>query len=151
MRFRRDVLNHTPSYVVILGGTNDLGWMADPAETMRNLLKMYELARVAGIEVVAVTVPSIRLGGAPGDGEGEQWLQEHIARRLALNGLISEYCTSKPMACIDLFTATVQPDTLYLAADYSNDGLHLTTEGYRCLATLLYHEVFGPRLGSSDR
>ncbi len=149
MRFRQDVLPHTPSYVVILGGTNDLGWMADPADTMRNLLKMYELARRAGIEAVAVTVPSIRLGGAPGGGEGEQWLQEHIARRLALNGLISEYCASKPMACIDLFTATAEPGTLSLAAGYSNDGLHLTAEGYRCLAALLYGQVFAPGVGLS--
>lgn len=45
MRVRQVVLNHTPSHVVILGATNDLGWMASPADIMRNLLKMYELAQ----------------------------------------------------------------------------------------------------------
>src|SRR5919199_1487125 len=40
LRFRRDVLQHAPGYVVILGGTNDLGRSARPEEIMRNLLKM---------------------------------------------------------------------------------------------------------------
>ena len=147
MRFRQDVLNHAPSYVIILGGTNDLGWMADPAEIMRNLLKMYESAQAVAIEAVAVTVPSVRLSGDLGGGKDRRLLQEHITRRLALNGLISDYCASKSRACIDLFNATAEPNTLFLASPYSNDGLHLTSEGYRCLATLLYKEVFAPRLG----
>src|SRR5438105_250634 len=60
LRFRRDVLRHAPAYVVILGGTNDLGCNAQPEEIMRNLLKMHELARADGIRSVAVTVPSLR-------------------------------------------------------------------------------------------
>ena len=32
MRFRRGVLQQQPSHVVLLGGTNDLGWNAEPAE-----------------------------------------------------------------------------------------------------------------------
>ena len=40
MRFRRDVLDHQPGYVPILGGTNDLGWNAAPPEIMGNLTTM---------------------------------------------------------------------------------------------------------------
>src|SRR6185436_4602572 len=61
MRFREDVLARKPGFVVILGGTNDLGMNAQPAEIMRNLLKMYESALAADIEPVAMTVPSIRI------------------------------------------------------------------------------------------
>ena len=61
LRFRRDVLDHRPDSVVILGGTNDLGWNAEPPEIMRNLVKMHEQALHAGIQSVAVTVPSVRL------------------------------------------------------------------------------------------
>ncbi len=32
LRFRPAVLVHQPTYVVILGGTNDLGWNAAPAD-----------------------------------------------------------------------------------------------------------------------
>ena len=140
LRFRRDVLGVAPAYVVILGGSNDLGWNAQPTEIMRNLLKMYEQALASTIRPVAVTVPSIR--AETGDGEHNKWLDSHIARRRTLNGLIEEYCRRKDVACIDLFGATAESPSCCLAAEYSNDGLHLTTAGYQRLAELLYYQVF---------
>jgi lysophospholipase L1-like esterase len=150
MRFRRDVLQHRPEYVVVLGGTNDLGWNARPGDIMKNLVKMYELARASDIRPVPVTVPSVRveLGGA--GPEAEAWLKEHLERRRVLNGLIRDYAVSKDLAWADLFTATVDPATRQLAAAYSNDGLHLTTSGYRLLARLLYDRVFA-KTAASDQ
>ncbi len=147
MRFRADVLAHHPAFVVILGGTNDLGWNARPAEIMRNLLKMHEQARASGTEPVGVTVPSLRAAQAADGGAGEPLIQDHIARRRELNRLLSDYCRSKAVACVDLFSATADGDTGLLALRYSNDGLHLTTAGYRRLAALLFQQVFAPRLG----
>jgi lysophospholipase L1-like esterase len=43
-----------------------------------------------------------------------------------------------------LFTATTEPGTGFLAAPYSNDGLHLTTAGYRFFAELVYRQVLEP-------
>lgn len=157
-RFRRDVEPHRPAWVVILGGTNDLGWNAAPPEIMDHLARMYAHALSRGIRPVAVTVPSIRLGGGPDDatstptdsallGEARRWLTDHIARRRTLNRLIMGHCAEKEMACVDLFTDTVEPDTGQLAARYSNDGLHLTTEGYERLAVLLYEQVFAAAYG----
>jgi len=142
MRFRSAVLMHYPTHVVILGGTNDLGWNAAPADIMRNLLKMYELAVAAGVKPVPVTVPSIRVGDDLRSEEGRRWFAEHLQRRCELNGLILRYAASKQLAALDLFTATAEPETQQLAAQYSNDGLHLTTAGYRLFAERLYQEVF---------
>ena len=142
MRFRSAVLAHQPTHVVILGGTNDLGWNAAPADIFRNLLKMYELAVAARIKPVLVTVPSIRLGDDLRSEEGRRWFAEHLERRCQLNGLILRYAASKQLAAFDLFTVTAEPETQQLAARYSNDGLHLTTDGYRLMAERLYHEVF---------
>jgi lysophospholipase L1-like esterase len=147
MRFRRDVLDHRPAVVVILGGTNDLGWNAQPTEIMRNLMKMYESALAAGVEPIPVTVPSLRLDGDFSTGEGRRWLGEHIARRQVLNRLIGDYAASKHLHVVDVFTATAEPETWLLAERYSNDGLHLTTDGYRLLATLLYDQVLAARFG----
>ena len=129
-RFDRDVVRHRPAWVVLLGGTNDLGWNLPPAEIIRNLTAMYERAVKAGIRVAAVTVPSIR------------GFDDHIARRHDLNTLIADSCAHRNLPCVDLFTATAEPDTHRLAAPYSNDGLHLTTAGYDLLARLLYEQMF---------
>ncbi len=144
MRFRRDVLDRRPAYVVVLGGTNDLGWNARPEEIMRNLVKMYEQAVAALIQPVPVTVPSLRIAGELGNEEGGQWVADHISRRQVLNRSICDYARSKQLPYLDLFEATAEPDTLQLADVYSNDGLHLTTDGYRLIATLLYEQVFAP-------
>ena len=145
MRFRESVLSKNPSFVIILGGTNDLGWNGQPEDIMRNLLKMYELAQHHGIEPIAFSVPSIRPVGMEGHPEAESWVRDHIERRLALNALIRDYCLSHSLHFIDLFQATSDPDSLLLAERFSNDGLHLTTLGYRYMAQLLVDQVFGPR------
>jgi acyl-CoA thioesterase-1 len=147
MRFREDVLAHRPSFVIILGGTNDLGMNAQPAEVMRNLLKLYESAAAANIQPVAMTVPSIRVGEGTVDAKEQPWIRSHLDRRQILNRLIKEYCGRRQVPLADLFAATAEPDTGFLAAPFSNDGLHLTTQGYRLMAQLLYDQVFGPNSG----
>ena len=147
LRFHRDVLVHAPHAVVILGGTNDLGWYADPPEIMRNLVQMYEQACAAGVQPIAVTVPSIRLEG--GDDE-RRLLVDHIARRRLLNRLIADSCKEKGIECVDLFTATAEKPTLCLAAPYSNDGLHLTTQGYGKFAAMLHEQVFKEMFNSQS-
>ena len=144
LRFRRDVLAHQPHYVVILGGTNDLGWNGPAHEIMRNLVKMYEQTRAAGSVPVPVTVPSLRVEDAGSSRESLEWVAGHLERRCELNALIMEYAASKSLVAVDLFTATAEPESRLLAPEYSNDGLHLTTAGYRLFAELLYQQVFAP-------
>lgn len=104
-----------------------------PAEIIRHLITMYEQASAVGVRPVAVTVPSIR------------GFDDHIARRRELNALIAGQCADRALPCVDLFTATSEPETGRLALEYSNDGLHLTTAGYELLARLLYEQVFANR------
>ncbi len=134
MRFRRNVLDHQPGYVPILGGTNDLGWNVSPPEIMANLITMYEQTLANGAVPIPVTVPSIRVEEASGSREGQEWLAGHLARRSQLNRLIQDYANSNGLACVDLFVATADPETGQLAAIHSNDGIHLTTAGYRLFA-----------------
>ncbi len=134
MRFRRDVLDHRPDYVLILGGTNDLGWNADPLEIMRNLVKLYEQTFAMGGYPIPVTVPSIRVEGDSGSPDGQDWIAGHLVGRRQLNQLIQEYANSKRITCVDLFSATVDPESGQLAEKYSNDGIHFTTLGYQLFA-----------------
>ncbi|HLC17215.1 MAG TPA: GDSL-type esterase/lipase family protein [Thermodesulfovibrionia bacterium] len=129
-RFHRDVIEHKPDYVVILGGTNDQGWDVPLDEIIKNLTNMYEKALSNAIKPVGVTIPSIR---------DFDFL---IRQRIDLNNQIKSVCNSLNIPCVDLFTASSEPETFRLAQEYSNDGLHLTTEGYSLLADLLYDKVF---------
>jgi lysophospholipase L1-like esterase len=150
-RFGRDALAQGPAWVVILGGTNDLGCRVPVTDIFGNLRAMYEEALAAGARPVAVTVPSVRLGqGAPSAVERE-WERDHIARREALNRAIADYCAAGGPVCLDLFGATLEPGTGRLAREFSNDGLHLTTAGYRLFADLLYRRLFGPWLAGMER
>lgn len=140
-RFRRDALEHKPRCVAILGGTNDLGWRGAPGDIMRNLLKMYEWTLSAGAVPLPITVPSLRVEGAHDSREGAAWLDDHLARRRQLNRAIQDYAASKHLPCVDLFQATAEPESQRLAERYSNDGLHLTTAGYRVLAEAVARAV----------
>ena len=143
LRFQRDVAASKPDCVVILGGTNDLGCHVASTEVFSNLCRLYAQASAAGIRPVAVTVPSIRMEINLMD---RHWLHNFLMQRQHVNRLILDYCVKHAMACVDLFAATVEPDTLLLAGPYSNDGLHLTTNGYRKMADLLYEQVFHGRV-----
>ena len=146
IRFRQDVLAHQPHYVVILGGTNDLGWNGSPSEIMRNLVKMYEQMLAAGGVPVPVTVPSLRIEEAESTREGEESVRWHLERRRDLNATILDYARAKHLLAVDLFTATAEPESYLLARPYSNDGLHLTTAGYQLFADLVYRLVLEPVL-----
>ncbi|MDR4469385.1 MAG: GDSL-type esterase/lipase family protein [Nitrospira sp.] len=148
MRFRRDVLSHAPGYVPLLGGTNDLGWNAPPSEIMRNLATMYEQTLAMGSLPIPVTIPSIRVEDGSESAEGREWIAGHLARRHELNQLIQDYANSKGIGYVDLFTATTEPESGQLAAIYSNDGIHLTTAGYRLFAHMVA-KILQPLLARS--
>jgi acyl-CoA thioesterase I len=127
-RFGRDVLGPRPDAVIILGGSNDLGWGMEPPSIAENLTGMYDEALKNGIRPVACTVPSVR-----GYDEG-------IQPRLQLNGLIKRYTGALGVVCVDLFTATAD-SAGRLREEYSNDGLHLSPLGYEAMAEVIFSDA----------
>ncbi len=128
-RFERDVIAVKPSCVVILGGSNDLGVGLSPDGVFSNLKQMYTTALEYGIKPIACTVPSI-LG-----------FDSLIPQRMKLNGLIKRHCSERKILCADTFKTTADPQTQRLLEVYSNDGLHLSTEGYKRLAETIFQEA----------
>ena len=133
-RFGSDVIRLSPSIVIILGGSNDLGWGLAPHDIFSNLYHMYELSLKSGIIPIACTVPSI-LG-----------FDEGIPPRIVLNKLIQEYCSKEKLQCVDLFSATMDRASRRLASRFSSDGLHLNPEGYRKMGITIYEEGLAPLL-----
>jgi lysophospholipase L1-like esterase len=128
-RFDGDVMSVRPDFVIILGGSNDLGWGISPNEVFKNLVEIYEAASNSGIQIIACSVPSI-LG-----------YDSLIPPRIALNDMIRTYCREKGKAFADLFRATADPKTNRLLDEYSNDGLHLSTCGYQEIADAIFEEA----------
>jgi len=134
IRFEADVVGLSPRVVIILGGSNDLGWGLTPDEVFSNLRQMYELSMKNDIVPIACTVPSI-LGFDAG-----------ISPRRVLNKFIQEHSLKIGIRCVDLFRATMDAATSTLASRYSSDGLHLNSEGYRKMAETAFEEGLRPVL-----
>lgn len=149
LRFEEDVLDHLPQVAIILGGTNDFGLGISLTAMIENLRFFYEQAQARGILPVAVTVPSLR-----DDVEQDEVFEKGqslrgitpvveraIALRVVLNQSIKELSCKRHIPVVDWFTETCEVGTQALAPEYSNDGLHLNTMGYRKLAELVWKQV----------
>lgn len=142
-RFDRDVVKVEPDFVIILGGSNDLGLGVEPQHVAGNLMQMYREAVRHGIRPIACTVPSIR------------GFDEGIPPRLVLNRLIKKYSAEHGQVCVDLFTATSDSTTGRLREECSNDGLHMNKRGYETMAEVIFSEavreiVSGHRMGAGS-
>ncbi len=147
-RFQRDVLDQQPLLTIILGGTNDLGYGLEPAAIVNSLCTMYSRAQMAGIHVVGVTVPSIRIETAQSSFSDDEscettpaWLKKLVDQRKVLNHEIQRSCASLHIPCVDLFAETVEGPDQLLAEKFSSDGLHLNTQGYEHFARLVWNQV----------
>jgi len=125
-RFSRDVVGERPNRVIILGGTNDIGWNLNPSMIAHNLETMYDAALSSGIMPVACAIPSI-LG-----------FDEFIPPRLSLNSMIHTQAERRSIVYVDLFAATADPFNNRLSEQYSADGLHLNGKGYERMAQCLF-------------
>lgn len=149
LRFQADVLDHLPQVAIIFGGTNDLGLSISPAAMMANLRFFYEQAQAHGILPVAVTVPSLRedcwqnekAEEGPSRSGITSAIEQAIALRVILNQSIKDFGGERHFPVVDWFAATCEPKTQVLTSKYSNDGLHLTTAGYRKLAEMIWEQV----------
>jgi acyl-CoA thioesterase-1 len=134
LRFRWDVLNAQPTHVIILGGTNDLGWELPVEEIFDNLTEMYTQACEHNITPVCCAVPSI-LGWDTG-----------ISPRIQLNAHIKRYCHKRRLQFVDLFTPTCDSQTKRLQGEYTSDGLHFNVLGYQKMADIIYYDAIQPLL-----
>jgi lysophospholipase L1-like esterase len=128
-RFERDVISNQPDYVIILGGSNDLGWNFPSRDIHKNLVEIYKQAKAAGIKPIACTIPSIL------------HFDDLIPPRRKLNSLIKEYCKKNHIICVDLFSALSYPKTERLREEFTSDGLHLSKEGYEVMGETIYKEL----------
>ena len=137
IRFRQDVIDLHPKYVVILAGTNDIacntGYIA-LEDILGNIQSMCELAKAHRIKPVLCSVtPSVQFG----------WRKSitDVAGKISeLNAMIKEYARNSRIPYIDYHSALAAEDGSF-PKEFSYDGVHPNLAGYKVMEPLLLRRL----------
>ena len=135
VRFRSDVLNLHPKYVAILAGTNDIAGnngLIAPEKIVENLISMCELARTNKIKVLLCSITPVnryRWSKLMTDDPSEIIL--------GINAELAAYAArTRGVTYVNYFDA-LKNETNGIPAEYSQDGVHLTMDGYRIVEGII--------------
>ena len=129
VRFRADVIDLNPEYVVILAGTNDIarnnGFIKLP-NVLKNIISMVELAKAHGIKPVLCTVlPAHEFGWRKQLGDPRSQID-------SLNAMITDYAAQNNLPLVDYFSV-MKDDEKTLKAEYRRDAVHPNLAGYKVM------------------
>ena len=135
VRFRSDVLNLHPKYVAILAGTNDIAGnngLIAPEKIVENLISMCELARANKIKVLLCSITPVnryRWSKLMTDDPSEIIL--------GINAELAAYAArTRGVTYVNYFDA-LKNETNGIPAEFSQDGVHLTMDGYRIVEGII--------------
>lgn len=133
VRFRRDVIDHHPKYVVILAGTNDIAKNLGEISlenALGNIISMCELARANKIKpLICSVLPCDHFFWRP-EVKGQE---EEIVR---FNDMLKDYAKSAKIPYVDYHSA-MKNEKNGLPKEYAEDGCHPTKEGYEVMKRII--------------
>lgn len=137
LRFRQDVVELGPKYVVILAGTNDVAENSGPIELEKvfgNIVAMCDIAKANRIKPIICSV----LPAA-----GYRWnknVTDAPEKIMRLNAMLKEYAESHRIRYVDYHSA-MKDEANCLSSALSNDGVHPTKPGYDIMKELLLKAI----------
>lgn len=128
-----DVVNRKPAKIFLMIGINDI------ANNNPDSIILYHYRMI--VEKIQAESPNTKLfiqSILPTNNNFTQFARhqnktEHI---VFINNKLKELCEEKRLIYIDIFSSLVDADN-QLKPIYTNDGLHLMAEGYKCWVNLL--------------
>lgn len=133
VRFRRDVIDHHPKYVVILAGTNDvaknLGEIS-PENSLGNIISMCELAKANKIKPIICSILPCNFFYWRPEVKGQE---KDI---IELNELLKEYAKSAKIPYVDYHSA-MKDEKDGLPKAYADDGCHPNKAGYEVMKKII--------------
>jgi lysophospholipase L1-like esterase len=136
LRFYEDVLALDPEVMVLKAGINDIAQNTgpyNPLQTLNNIKAIAQLARANGIKVILCSVlPASDFRWRPGLEPGD--------KVIALNNAIRDFAKTEGFYYLDLYSSVVD-DKKGMKAEYANDGVHPTVEGYKVLEPLVENAI----------
>ena len=132
LRFRQDVINLSPTVVVILAGINDIAGNTGPSTIEmieNNIVSMAELAKANNIKVILCSVlPAYDFPWRPG--------LEPAEKVIKLNALLKAYAKKHRLGYVDYFSAMVNKSN-GLKEELGSDGIHPNAKGYAIMEPIV--------------
>ena len=133
VRFRQDVVELAPKYVVILAGTNDIalnnGYIA-LENVLGNIVSRCEIAKANKIKpIICSVLPCKHYGWRPEvKNPGEEIVK--------LNAMLQDYAQKNKIPYVD-YHSVMKDSENGLPASLATDGCHPTPEGYEIMEEIL--------------
>lgn len=132
VRFRTDVINLHPKFVIINAGTNDIAHNNGEIKLeniLGNIISMTELAKANQIRpILSSVLPSNHMRWRPQVSPADSIIK--------LNKMIKAYADRNGYKYIDYYSALVNEEK-GLPEKYSKDGVHPTMDGYSIMEGLV--------------
>ncbi len=134
VRFRADVIEMDPEYVVILAGINDIarnnGYIK-LSNIHKNIVSMAELAQAHGIKPVLCTLlPAHEIGWRPDLGDPRPKID-------SLNTMIRDYAAKNGLPLVD-YHSVMKDDEGAMKEEYRKDAVHPNLDGYKKMEEILF-------------
>ncbi len=117
--------------VIIMAGTNDIGWGFEPTSVYNSLVQIWEESTSREITTLVCSIPPIGMSVPH-----YQMMQQELNQKI-----LHEGCHLPHVLVADVFTALADDNSLLQRRYHSGDGLHLSVEGYRTIGELLWKDV----------
>ena len=133
VRFRQDVINLKPKYVVILAGINDVarnnGYISNET-TVGNIISMCELAKIHKIKPIICSL-------TPADSfVWRKDVKDVVEQVRNINTMLQEYARKNHIPYVNYFDA-MKDENDALKKDLGYESVHPNLEGYKVMESVL--------------
>jgi lysophospholipase L1-like esterase len=121
-----------PTYSIIIGGTNDLGWGIDNQKIFGHIKELHSISRDFGILSIGGTIPPIRT---------EQSYSSYNKRKIELNELLTTFFKENEITFADLYNGMIDDEGNLIKECAYVDGLHFSVEGYKQMGKVIFKDA----------
>ena len=138
-----EVTRSKPQKVFLLIGINDLASGIPKETVLGNIDKIAQQIRTSSPKTEVYIQSILPVNNTFSKFQGHTGKTEEI---LWINQQLKEWCMTEQFIYVDLFSHFKCSDSNLMNPSYTNDGLHLTGDGY-----LLWRDVVAPLLGKRKK
>ena len=121
-----------PTYSIIIGGTNDLGWGIANEKIVENIKKLHSLSKEFSISSIGGTIPPIR---------AEQSYGSYHKKKIELNEMLKSFFNENEIPFADLYNGMKDEEGNLIKECAYVDGLHFSVEGYKQMGKVIFKDA----------